>query len=80
MNIGTSLRKRFVIELIFVNRDTAGQLQLSAHEDEDTEDGDMYTVRQSDALTVKKQFFASIGQVLMLITLHATECGSRHHF
>lgn len=64
--------------MICVNRDTASQLQLSAHEDEDTEDGDTYTVRQSDALTVKKQFFASIGQVLMFITLHATESGSIH--
>ncbi|KAG0570004.1 hypothetical protein KC19_6G131700 [Ceratodon purpureus] len=43
--------------------DSVSQPRLELHDDGDMENSDIHTDRQSDAMTVKKQFFANIGQV-----------------
>jgi ABC-type uncharacterized transport system fused permease/ATPase subunit len=43
--------------------DSVSQPSLELNDDGDVENGVIHTDRQSDALTVKKQFFANIGQV-----------------
>lgn len=48
---------------LFVHRDSVSQPHLELHDVGHMENGDIHTDRQSDALTVKKQFFANIGQV-----------------